>query len=203
MQDTSSASLLFATPVIADRLEDPALDAALEQAILARRDADSGHGALRPRSWRSDNGFLSWGGEAAARLVAHALEIANARTIIKEDRLEADYHWGAQAWANVAEPGAGSAAELYPDSYWSAIYCVRADAGTGGELVLHDPRSPMMEMNAPHLWYADGGIQREALIAIPAGALILFPSWLRRAVRPWEGEGLRIWIAMNLSVTAA
>ena len=200
MPTSSNTNLLFATPVILDRVEQPDLDVALEQAILARRNGDGSSTGLHEGSWQSDNGFLGWGGDAASRLLAHVLEVANAHTIVKGDRPDADYEWSALGWANVNEPGAGSPSRLNPESFWSAIYCVRVDPGTGGELALLDPRSPAMEMSAPHLWFANAGIQREASIAVPAGTLVLFPSWLRHAVTPWQGEGLRIWVGMNLSV---
>jgi hypothetical protein len=199
MPDTSTATLLFATPVILDRLEQPDIDAALERVILQRRDSDAIPGGGASRSWHSDNGLFGWGGKAAVLLLAHVLEVANRHTVIRGDRPDADYEWRAEAWVNVSEPGVPTSARLHPDSYWTAIYCLRMDAGTGGGLILADPRSPAMEKNA-HLWFADGGIQREASIATPAGTLILIPSWLRHSIAPWEGDGLRIWIAMNLSV---
>jgi hypothetical protein len=58
-------------------------------------------------------------------------------------------------------------------------------------------------MYAPALTFAgrDGPAVGAAEMLTPrAGMMVLFPSWLQHAVRPYRGQGLRISIAFNLSV---
>src|SRR6185312_14533673 len=83
--------------------------------------------------------------------------------------------------------------------FWSAVYYVRIDEGEGGELVLDDPRMPMMEMHAPFLRFRNAGGDKAIRLRPSAGQIVIFPSWLVHSVTPWQGEGLRISIAVNLS----
>lgn len=194
---SSSVDHLFPTPLVVDRLEDPGLNAALEAAILERRRADPGLSRSNLGGWHSDDAFLEWGGEPARRLAARIFHLAHAETLLRT-REQVTLQWTAQGWANVNEPGASNAAHAHPGCFWSAVYYVRIDEGTGGELILHDPRSPAMEMYSPLLWFSNGGIQREGSIRPQPGMLVMFPSWLLHSVKPWYGEGLRISIAINL-----
>lgn len=75
------------------------------------------------------------------------------------------------------------------------------DPALGGELQLLDPRMPMIRMTAPDLRLAgeDGQPQHNEISIRPrTGMIVLFPSWLQHAVRPFHGEGTRISIAINL-----
>jgi uncharacterized protein (TIGR02466 family) len=75
---------------------------------------------------------------------------------------------------------------------------VRIDEGTGGELVLHDPRMPTIAMHAPYLRFRNAGGERQVKVKPAPGLLVMFPSWLAHEVEPWDGEGMRISIAINL-----
>ncbi len=198
----SSAKLenLFATPVVLDSIQDPALIEALEGAILKRRSEDPGIVRSNAGGWHSDDALFDWGGEPARRLLNRIFKLASAQTRMKADRADATFDWVAEGWANVNGPGASNSAHAHPGCFWSAVFYVRVDPGTGGELLLQDPRSPAMEMYAPSLWFANAGVQREGTIKPVTGTLVLFPSWLVHSVTPWFGDGLRISIAVNLGV---
>jgi len=191
---------LFATPVMVTRFGDDALIAELERAILKRRDEDGGIQRSNLGGWHSDGELFAWGGAPARSLLARIFEMADQQTVLKAEQPGQAFEWAAQGWANVNQPGASNAAHSHPGCFWSAVYYIRVDPGTGGELILHDPRSPALEMYAPSLWFKESGVQREGTIKPHPGLLILFPAWLIHSVRPWFGDGLRISIAINLRV---
>jgi len=191
---------VFSTPVIVDHLADAEpLNAALETLILDRRAADPGIRRSNAGGWHSQLDLLQWGGEPVRRVVARTVELADANTIDTAAAPGQRRGWLLEAWANVNESGAGNAAHYHGASYWSAVYYVRAGEGEGGDLVLHDPRFPFLDMHAPDLRFRDAGGEQLIHTRPRSGMLILFPSWLTHSVAPWRGEGLRISIAINLS----
>ena len=77
------------------------------------------------------------------------------------------------------------------------------DPGLGGEFEIQDPRGVAPAMYAPRLAInAPGGLAMGSSETIPpkAGRILMFPSWLSHAVRPYTGTRQRISIAFNLSV---
>ena len=110
-------------------------------------------------------------------------------------------------WANVSHKGSANQFHYHPGSFWSAVaylddgYAGSSDQDLGGELQLLDPRMPMIRMTAPDLRLKSGdGTPQKTTISIrpKTGMIVLFPSWLQHAVRPFYGEGVRISIAINL-----
>jgi hypothetical protein len=61
----------------------------------------------------------------------------------------------------------------------------------------------MINMEAPDLRFRPAPdvppASLEMLIRPASGRLLMFPGWLRHAVRPYFGEGTRISVAMNLT----
>ena len=92
---------------------------------------------------------------------------------------------------------------VHGGSFWSAVYYVRAGEGEGGQLVLHDPRMPALRMHAPGLRFKDMGPDVRAEVQPKSGMLVLFPAWLLHSVEPWQGDGHRISIAMNIRAIPA
>jgi hypothetical protein len=58
---------------------------------------------------------------------------------------------------------------------------------------------PGLAMHAPRLRFKIPGGEREVRIKPEPGRLIVFPAWLAHEVDAWQGDGLRISIAINLS----
>lgn len=79
------------------------------------------------------------------------------------------------------------------------MFYVRSDPGSGGELLLHDPRRPMNEMHAPQLRFRPSGGEMLVNLAPEPGMLVMMPGWLTHSVKRWDGEGRRISVALNLS----
>jgi hypothetical protein len=48
------------------------------------------------------------------------------------------------------------------------------------------------------VYYVDDGGAGESISSMP-GSLLMFPSWVSHAVRPYFGDGTRISVAINLS----
>lgn len=190
---------IFATPLIVRQVSDGRLNPELEKAILSRRREQAGMKQSNLGGWHSDTDLFSWGGEASHELGRKVVALADANTRDLRAEKEGRRGWIVEGWANVSEAGASNAPHNHGGCYWSAVYYVRVDEGEGGELILHDPRLPALDMHAPHLRFANAGPEQIIRIKPRAGMLVMFPSWLVHSVAPWSGPGQRISIAINLS----
>ena len=187
---------LFATPVITDELPGASkLNAELQKLILDRQAADSGHKLSNRGGWQSEHDFTRWGGEAGKRLIDHALALADSHT---SGGQPGKPRWRCDAWANVSESGHFNMPHVHSATFWSAVYYVQVGDGEGGELVLHDPRMPGLNMYAPQLRLRGLGPHTVAKVAPKPGLMVLFPGWLSHSVEPWQGAGKRISVAMNI-----
>ena len=211
---------LFATPVAAVMLpEAAARNAELAQLILARRDAQveqagqaeqAGLKASNIGGWHSSRDFEQWGGPRLRELLNFAREIATQMTCDRDGK-PVKPAWVVEAWANVSQLGASNACHYHPGSFWSGSYYVddggcADDPALGGEFELFDPRGPAPMMHAPQLKFAgDDGLSAGSAQTIRprAGLMVLFPSFLLHAVRPYLGDRLRISIAFNLGLYQA
>ena len=194
---TAEVLRLFPTPVIVDEVEgSEQLNRDLESAILEQRKLDSGLKLSNRGGWQSKRDFPRWSGEPGRRILEHAIRLASANTGFRPER--SPPQWNVDVWANVSESGGFNMPHIHGGTFWSAVYYVNVGDGTGGELVLHDPRMPGLRMHAPNLRFKDAG--EELLVRIPpkAGRMILFPGWLSHSVEPWDGGGTRISVAMNI-----
>ncbi|QUL38875.1 2OG-Fe(II) oxygenase family protein [Erythrobacter sp. JK5] len=199
---------LFATPFVVDRLQSPEGIKVLRDAILAERARDqAGVSISNIGGWHSNTQMIDWGGEAARALAYKAMTMADAATIDAQAPRDSRYSWIPEMWANVSGTGNANQYHMHPGSFWSAVayiddgYDGAIDPRLGGELQLMDPRMPMIRMTAPDLRLKDAGGQAqvsEPLIRPATGMIVMFPSWLQHAVRPFHGPGTRISIAINL-----
>ncbi|MGO9425661.1 MAG: putative 2OG-Fe(II) oxygenase [Steroidobacteraceae bacterium] len=106
-------------------------------------------------------------------------------------------------WFHVTRRGGFFGVHNHPNASWSGVYCVdpgQHDAGKrdSGLLSFINP----MITSAMHM---DAGIANMQLpyayqvasLALEAGQLVIFPSWVLHDVKPFEGEGERITVAFN------
>ncbi len=196
----------FATPVVLAPLDEAAaLNAELLPVILARAEASPGVTRSNLGGWQSTDDFATWSGPAGARLVKAAVALANSMTALQGEaelaRVAVD--WRINAWANLNRDGHGNAAHHHPGCFWSCVYWVQAGApGEGGEFEIQDPRGILPGFLAPNLRYALPGCLSAGgsdFIIPVAGTLLLFPSWLVHAVRPFRGRQPRVSVAINLA----
>jgi uncharacterized protein (TIGR02466 family) len=189
---------LFVTPLVVDQLErSDELNAELEARILARRSESPGLKLSNRGGWQSSHDFAEWSGEAGQAVVRRAVELASAHAQRGDGSAP---QWTVEAWANVSGPGAFNMPHVHGGTYWAAVYYVRVGEGEGGQLVLHDPRMPGLRMHAPGVRFRNLGPELRADIRPKEGVMVLFPGWLSHSVEPWQGEGERISVAMNIRV---
>lgn len=203
---TAQVGHLFETPVIVDTLPDAAaLNAELTAIARRRREAHPGVAKSNWNGWQSTPDMLGWGGEAAATLARHFVALCQQYTWQPHPD-EEPFRWFVDMWANISPPRAANESHCHPGAVWSAVYYVddgyagSTDPALGGELVLYDPRMPVVRMLPLDLRYRgpDGKVaQSQMAMRASAGRLVMFPPWLMHAVRPYFGEGERISIAMN------
>ncbi|MHA6333721.1 2OG-Fe(II) oxygenase family protein [Qipengyuania sp. CAU 1752] len=199
---------LFATPFATEILQSAAGIAALRTAIEAEHARDvQGVTISNIGGWHSNTQMLDWGGEAARALAFKAMQMADALTVDSKSPQASRFGWVPEMWANVSQVGSANQYHFHPGSFWSAVayiddgYDGSEDASLGGELQLLDPRMPMVRMTAPDLRMLDrDGQQQQNEISVRprTGMIVIFPSWLQHAVRPFHGSGTRISIAINL-----
>jgi uncharacterized protein (TIGR02466 family) len=107
------------------------------------------------------------------------------------------------SWFHVMRRGGFFGLHNHPNASWSGVYCVDpgkpdSDKKDSGLLTFVNP----MILSAMHL---DAGndhmtlpyAPQTASLALEAGQLVMFPSWVLHDVKPFEGEGERITIAFN------
>jgi len=187
---------LFVTPLVLDEVEGAGdLNAALEAVIRSRRSEHPGLALSNRGGWQSTHDFAAWSGEAGHALLRWAVELASAHAQRSDG---SPPRWTVEAWANVSGPGAFNMPHVHGGTYWAAVYYVRVGEGEGGQLVLHDPRMPGLRMHAPGMRFRNIGPELRADIKPKEGLLVLFPGWLSHSVEPWQGEGERISVAMNI-----
>ncbi len=192
---------LFATPVIVDEVEGAGeLNAALE---TASRQKSRGCGRAPVQPW-----WLA----IAPRLSALGRRACPPRRRSRAGAGQCQHRsalglgagrWTVDAWANVNEAGSFNLPHVHGGSFWSAVYYVNAGDGEGGELVLHDPRMPGLRMHAPNLRFKQPGPELKALVRPKSGMMVMFPAWLSHSVEPWDGNGTRISVAMNIRAAMA
>lgn len=198
----------FPTPVaVLDLPESDRLNGVLGPMILDREKSQPSVDHSNLGGWQSTDDFQDWGGDAGAELLGHATALASHLTADRDGK-PVEIKWRVNSWANINRQGHGNEFHTHPGCFWSGCYYVDdggadADRSLGGEFEIKDPRGVAPAMYAPNLCYSLPGCQSlgaSELIFPRAGAMLLFPSWLSHAVRPYLGGGNRISVAFNLSL---
>jgi len=199
---------LFATPVITAEVPNAAgLNTALKEIVLERERTTPTTAHSNLGGWQSSWDFAEWGGPQGRSLIEAVKGLADRLTTDRKGQ-PTKVPWKVNSWANINRAGHGNVNHIHPGAYWSASYYVDdggtfADIALGGEFEIHDPRGAAPAMYAPLLGFATpGGLSGGAseFVRPKPGLLILFPSWLAHGVRPYKGNGVRISIAVNLSI---
>jgi len=198
---------LFATPVAFAPLPNAeAVNTALRRTILERAETHPSTAHSNLGGWQSSWDLPEWGGEEATFLLSFARQLADKFTADRTGK-PAPQDWRMNAWANVNRNGHGNEFHTHPGCMWSAVYYVddggaAEDPSLGGEFEIQDPRGVAPAMYWPEIVPAvPGGASMGAseMINPVAGTVMMFPSWVSHAVRPYTGAGTRISIAINLS----
>src|SRR6185503_17580539 len=199
---------LFPTPLVIATMPDAAaLNAELKSIILAREAANESVQRSNHGGWQSSWDLHEWGGAPMQKVLAFGRAIAEQVTVDRAGQRH-DLRWSVNCWANVNRQGHGNEFHTHPGAFWSASYYVDdggidADPALGGEFEIQDPRGVAPAMYAPLLAFAMPGGQSAGaseLIRPKSGMLVMFPAWLSHGVRPYKGAGVRISVALNLSL---
>jgi len=198
---------LFPTPIAIVRVPGfEAINEQLKASILAYEDSSPSNDHSNLGGWQSSWDLDAWGGEAGELVLSFARQLADKLTVDRYNR-PAHVDWRMNAWANVNRNGNGNEFHTHPGCYWSGTYYVDDggigdDPTLGGEFEIADPRGIAPAMYRPDLVPAPPGclsMGASEVISPSSGNMIMFPSWLNHAVRPYTGTGTRISIAFNLS----
>lgn len=202
---------LFPTPVVTGMVENAvALNLELMAVINQRMMTQASVSKTNRGGWQSDTDFADWSGAAGATLLSIGRQLGMHLTLMQQGTQLQPMQdvWKVNAWANVNQPNHANAAHHHAGAYWSGVYYV--DVGGleenekfEGELEFHDPRGVMPLLYAPVLRFGIKGCLTAGIVEEhrpKAGQIVLFPSWLVHAVRPYLGTTQRVSIAFNLCI---
>ncbi|NNE84792.1 MAG: hypothetical protein HKN28_12570 [Alphaproteobacteria bacterium] len=198
---------LFATPIaVATVPKADQINAALRATILARAETFPSTAHSNLGGWQSTWDINEWGGDEVQAIIGFARQLADKLTTDRQGK-PAPQNWRGNAWANVNRQSHGNEFHTHPGCVWSAVYYlddggIADDPSLGGQLEIQDPRGVAPAMYRPDLVpNVPGGpaFGASEMISPAAGTMLMFPSWLSHAVRPYSGDGVRISIAINLS----
>ena len=200
-------SLVFSTPLSIRTVPGAAaLNAGLERAILTRRQQYGGNQLSNIGGWQSYEDLLDWPEPEVKRLAAE-VDVSVQQIWALPDLLQRRPHspprpaYQAYGWANVNETGNYNVFHMHPGCHLSIIYYVATgnpipDSGMNGRLELRDPRQVATFCRTP--LSAESGV---ILVGPQVGMMVAFPAWIEHGVHPFQGEGQRISIAINVTFT--
>lgn len=193
----------FATPIAVFDVPDPAaLNAGLRAIVLERAETTAGVGRTNVGGWHSPDDLLTWPDPAVATLKDHVMGACQTMLAVISNAQRYDCTMNLACWANVLRKGNYNVEHVHPEATVSGVYYV--DVGDSdpndrmsGRFEFLDPRHIVQMAPMP-----DGAAFGRAMPVQPsAGMMMLFPSWLHHAVRPYNGDRPRISIAFNAIVT--
>ena len=198
----------FATPVFVATVPDAeSVNETLKQVIFERERQHDSLDYSNVGGWHSSVDMAEWPGPALHRILAVFREVADRYTRQRTGR-RVKIDWHVECWANVNRKGGSNKRHTHPGCFWSGTYYVDDGgafdpaAGYDGEFEFLDPRGVAEGVPLPTLYAVPThGPVGEPLRVLPrAGTMVLFPSWLPHAVRPYWGDAVRISIAFNLAL---
>lgn len=89
-------------------------------------------------------------------------------------------------WVNVMQPGAAHSGHIHPHSAVSGTVYVAVPEGAGA-IRFEDPRLAMMMAAPPRLPDAPEDLRQFVYVAPAPGTVLLWESWLRHEVMPYQG----------------
>jgi hypothetical protein len=198
---------LFPTPVCVHYLPiAQEVNAELRPLVLSKM-AEDGAAVVRGQGWRSGADFEAWGGGHAQTLLRVMRELADGVTANRSGG-RVTVEWKVTASASVRQKGDYQEMAARPGAVWSGVYFIddgyakSDDEALGGECELADPRGALPAMVAPHLAFRipGGATAGKTEIIRPAtGMFLLYPSWLPKGERLFDGPAQRVTIEFDLS----
>ncbi len=203
--------MLFETPIVSAHFDNSAAFLNdLKNVILQNKEEyKTGLARSNVGGWHSDTNMMEWGGLAAKELSERIIALTH-KTSFFPDTTADKINWKIQMWANVTSKGGFNHLHVHPGNIWSAVMYVDMGGndetgdnieGVGGEFYFEDPRFPATSMHHPGFKII--GMDNKPQSVQPElrpkrGDVLMFPSWLKHGVRPYNGNKERISIAINL-----
>lgn len=202
---TQSVRLVFATPIVVhDWPNSEELNEALEKIVRASEAGDKDGYGVRSNAggWQSPGNLITWP-EPAIDIFRQRIEkmvnnlLQETARDIGRDR---SFELLIDAWANINRKGNYNIVHTHPNCMYSGVYYVQQGDTEktipySGLLEILDPREAANYIQIRHSVFD----AREFVDNVP-GRMLLWPSWLKHWVHPYEGEGERISIAFNVNV---
>jgi len=195
----------FSTPILIRTWPDSGpFNAELQELVLARERESQGVVKSNLGGWQSEQGLFHWQHPAIAELQQRVreatVEITSKTCRESLQGLAVDMH--VNGWANVSRDRSYNRIHAHSDCTWSGVYYVSV-----GEPVSSVPDNGSIEFLDLHMAAQSGHGQLPGrpfggqLRVPPApGLMVLFPSWLFHWVHPFQGTGVRISIAFNVTL---
>ncbi|WP_081621166.1 TIGR02466 family protein [Hirschia maritima] len=211
MKLKAQRGMLFETPIVSAHLDNSdKFLTELKKVILEKRASDA-DGLKRSNigGWHSDTDMMSWGGLAAKELSKKVIALTHRMSHFADAKAE-KVKWNIQMWANITPKGGSNHIHVHPGNLWSAVLYVDMGGiddigdnttGLGGEFYFEDPRFPTNSMHHPGFRVLGMDNKPQSVqpeIRPKRGDILMFPSWLKHGVRPYNGDKERISIAINL-----
>lgn len=99
-------------------------------------------------------------------------------------------------WANIGGPGAAHSMHSHPNNFLSGVYYVQTPPGATS-ICFQDPRD-QRNIIQPRFEETNQFNIAVQQVAVEAGSLILFPSWLKHSVPPNKGRDDRVSVSFNI-----
>lgn len=118
------------------------------------------------------------------------------REIMQELRIAEAEFMITGAWLNLSVPGVRHHEHAHPNNFLSLVYYVRTPPG-GDSIRFYDPR-PQAQIIMPRTAAPSPFTASSITVAVRAGQLVVFPSWLRHSVDANAGVAERVSVAVNV-----
>ena len=197
--------MLFGTPFASyDWPDSDELNAELAELILSNENDDLSGRGIRSNAggWQSGGNMMTWEHPTITTLKQRfeSLVFNVVGELVQKDGRNRQFRLLMDGWANVCRRGDYNVVHSHPNAMFSLVYYVAAgepdpDVPYSGLLELLDPRE-----SANYIQIQNTILDARTFIDNQPGKMILFPSWVKHMVHPFQGDGTRISIACNVNV---
>lgn len=205
MANQQPLQMMFGVPIIIyDWPDSDELNRSLEELVLAEEATDDNGRGIRSNAggWQSRGNLITREAPAIQQYKdrVQSMIFSLLGELVLKDGTERQFTLMIDAWANVCRRGNYNVMHSHPNSMWSVVYYVAT-----GEPDPEPPQNGKLELLNPLEALNQIQVERTVLdartfIEPVAGRMVVFPSWIRHMVHPFDGEGVRISLAANVNV---
>ncbi len=196
--------MLFGSLVVMhDWPDSDSLNQQLGELLLSReKSMKTGVNRSNAGGWQSPGNFIS-GPEEPVQILKKRIETLVSKLtdqIIRGDKGQRRFRLFIDAWGNINRNGDYNVVHTHPNCMWSGCYYItkgnpQSSIPQNGLLELLDPREAANYIQMKNT-ILDG---REFIENVP-GRMLLWPSWVKHMVHPFNGSGERMSIAYNVNI---